>query len=89
MLRTATAPMTCREIVDAVLKARGITADKRQWMGIEQGIRSALEDHVGGTVQRVGEGVPKRWQLPEFRLCPENRTREGRYQSLTIWVSNS
>lgn len=63
MLRTATAPMTVREITEAVLKAKGITADKRQWLGIEQGIRSALEDHAGKTVQRVGEGMPKRWQL--------------------------
>jgi hypothetical protein len=63
VLRTATGPMTCREITDAVLKAKGITADKRQWAGIEQGIRSALEDHAGKTVERVGEGVPKRWAL--------------------------
>jgi hypothetical protein len=55
--------MTCREITDAVLAAKRITADKRQWCGIEQGIRSALEDHAGKTVQRVGEASPKRWQL--------------------------
>jgi hypothetical protein len=63
VLRKAAAPMTCREITDAVLTAKGITADKRQWMGIEQGIRSSLEDHADKDVQRVGEGVPKRWGL--------------------------
>jgi hypothetical protein len=63
ILRTATAPMTCREIVDAVLKAKGITADKRQWLGIEAGIRAALEDHAGKTVQIAGDGIPKRWRI--------------------------
>ena len=50
MLRTAAAPMTVREIVDAVLTAKKITADKRQWTRIEAGIRAALEDHVGKPV---------------------------------------
>jgi hypothetical protein len=63
ILRTATAPMTCREIVDAVLKAKSITADKRQWAGIEQGIRAALEDHAGKSVERIEGTLPKRWTL--------------------------
>ena len=63
ILRTATAPMTCREIVDAVLAAKSITADKRQWMGIESGIRAALEDHEGKTVERIEGTLPKRWAL--------------------------
>jgi hypothetical protein len=63
VLRTATVPMTVREITDAVLKAKDIIPDKRQWIGIEQGIRSALEDHAGESVQRIGEGNPKRWTL--------------------------
>jgi hypothetical protein len=50
VLRTVAAPMTIREIVDAILTAKGITADKRQWLGIEAGIRAALEDHAGKTV---------------------------------------
>jgi hypothetical protein len=64
VLRTATAPMTVREIVDAVLAAKGITeTDKRQRLGIEAGIRSSLEDHAGKSVERVGEGTPKRWRI--------------------------
>lgn len=64
VLRKATAPMTCREITDAVLAGKGITdADKRQRLGIDQGIRSCLESKAGKAVQRVGEGTPKRWKV--------------------------
>jgi hypothetical protein len=64
VLRTATAPMTVREITDAVLAAKGIgNADKRQRAGIEAGIRAAIEDNVGKIVRTAGEGVPKRWTL--------------------------
>lgn len=64
VLRTATGPMTVREITDAVLAAKGVTdADKRQRLGVEAGIRSSLEDHAGNAVQAVGEGMPKRWQI--------------------------
>ncbi len=64
VLRTAPAPMTVREVTAAVLAAKGITdADKRQWAGIEQGIRSCLEGHAGEAVERVGEGTPKRWKV--------------------------
>jgi hypothetical protein len=66
VLRTATAPMTVREITDAVLAAKGITdADKRQRLGVEAGIRSSLEDHAGKAVKTVGDGTPKRWVLSE------------------------
>jgi hypothetical protein len=64
VLRRVAAPMTVREITDAVLAARNIAdADRRQRLGIEAGIRSSLEDHAGKTVERVGEGLPKRWRL--------------------------
>jgi len=63
-LRKAAAPMTVREITDAVLTVKGITdADRRQRLGIEAGIRSTLEGHSGKTVERVGEGVPARWSI--------------------------
>lgn len=66
VLRTASAPMTVREVADAVLASKSITdADKRQRLGVEAGIRSAMEDHAGKTVERVGESTPKRWQLKE------------------------
>ncbi len=62
-LRAAQGPLTVREIANAVLAAKGITdASKRQWAGIEAGIRASLESHAGKTVQRV-EGVPARWRI--------------------------
>jgi len=63
VLRVAAGPLTVREITDAVLAAKRITADKRQWAGIEAGIRASLEDHAGRDVERVGEGAPSRWGL--------------------------
>jgi hypothetical protein len=64
VLRTAAAPMTVREITDAVLAAKGVAdADKRQRLGVEAGIRSSLEDHADETVERVGAALPKRWRL--------------------------
>ena len=55
--------MTVREITAAVLAAKGVTADKRQRLGVEAGIRLSLEDHAGKDVCTVGDGVPKRWSL--------------------------
>jgi hypothetical protein len=55
--------MTVTALAYAVLEANGITgATRRQRLGIEAGIRAALETNVGKTVQRVGEGVPKKWK---------------------------
>jgi hypothetical protein len=67
-LRNATAPMTVTEIAHAVLAANNLTevATRKRRLGIERGIRATLEDHAGkGTVERIGEGVPKRWKLRE------------------------
>ena len=65
VLRKATAPMTVTQITHAVLAAHKLTdvATKDQRLGIEAGIRSSLENHAGKGVDRVGEGVPKRWRL--------------------------
>jgi hypothetical protein len=52
--------MTVRAIADVILAAKGITdATPKQ----HAGLRSSLENHAGKTVQRVGEGSPKRWRL--------------------------
>src|SRR5262249_39385363 len=61
ILRTATVPMTVTEIGHAVLAANNLTevATRKQRLGIESGIRAALEGHAGKTVERIGEGVPK------------------------------
>ncbi len=63
VLRNATEPLTVAGVTAAVLEAKDITnATERQRKGIEAGIRSCLETNAGKTVQRVGEGVPKRWR---------------------------
>lgn len=64
VLRTATAPMTVREIARALLAAKG-TADPtaKQLRTLEGGLRASLEHNAGKTVARVGEGMPRRWQL--------------------------
>jgi hypothetical protein len=64
VLRKATGPLTVGEITASVLAAKGIRdATAKQRNGITAGIRSCLEANAGKTVQRVGEGVPKRWQV--------------------------
>lgn len=63
-LREAPAPMTVRELTDAVMVARKIAdASPKQRGNLEAAIRSCLEANDGKTVQRVGEGVPKRWKI--------------------------
>jgi hypothetical protein len=64
VLRAAQGPLTVREIADAILAAKGVQeATAKQRAGIEAGVRSSLESHAGKTVERVGEGVPRRWKL--------------------------
>ena len=63
-MRAAQGPMTVREIVDAILAAKGVTdATAKQYRDLQAGLRSSLEGHAGKTVERVGEGIPMRWQL--------------------------
>jgi hypothetical protein len=64
VLRKATGPLTVGEITAGVLAAKGIRdATVRQRNGIAAGIRSCLEANAGKTVERVGEGTPKRWSV--------------------------
>ena len=63
VLRTATGPLTVAEITAGVLAAKGIRgATDKQHNGIAAGIRSCLETNAGKVVERVGDGVPKRWK---------------------------
>jgi hypothetical protein len=63
-LRRAPAPLTVRELVDAVLAVKGVTdAAVKQHKDLQAGLRASLEGHAGKTVERVGEGMPKRWKL--------------------------
>jgi hypothetical protein len=64
VLRASTGPLTVKEIADAMVAAKGIVeATAKQRAGIEAGVRSSLENHAGKTVERVGDGVPRRWRL--------------------------
>jgi hypothetical protein len=63
-LRDATGPVTVRELADAILAAKRITgATAKQHELLQQAVRSSLENHAGKTVERVGDGVPRRWAL--------------------------
>lgn len=64
VLRKATEPMTVPAIAEVVMAKHGIKdATKDQTLGIIAGIRSSLERNAGQTVERVGDGVPRRWRL--------------------------
>jgi len=63
-LRTATAPMTAAEVADALLAGKGVTdATAKQHAYLRTAIRCSLENHAGKTVERVGDGVPRRWRV--------------------------
>ena len=69
-LRASQAPMTVTEIVHAMLAAKGIRdATTKQRKGIEAGVRCSLENNAGKSVDRVGEGSPKRWRLKSQDPC--------------------
>jgi hypothetical protein len=50
-LRAAEGPMTVREIVDAILAAKGVTdATEKQYRDLQSGLRASLAGHDGKTV---------------------------------------
>jgi hypothetical protein len=51
VLRAGTGPLTVREMVEPMLKAKGITATAKQRGGIEAGVRASLANHAGKTVE--------------------------------------
>lgn len=63
VLRTASTPLTVREITLAVMAAHKIEATAENRRTLEGGLRGSLEHNAGKMVQSVGEGMPKRWQL--------------------------
>ena len=63
VLRITTAPMTAKEIAARVIEANGLALTYRQRRDFEGAIRSSLTNHFGNTVERIGEGIPKRWRL--------------------------
>jgi hypothetical protein len=63
VLRAAPGPMTAREIAEAMLAAKGITAPRRKVSNLGQGVLSSFRNHKDRAVVVVGEGTPARWQI--------------------------
>jgi hypothetical protein len=61
LLRRATAPMTAREISDALIADKAPPATRKQAIDLQAAILAALRKRNGGSV--VGEGAPARWRL--------------------------
>lgn len=67
-LRTATEPLTARDIAERVLTAANIeTPDKAALADLIGTINSSLRNHDGKGVQRTNEGSPARWRI--LREC--------------------
>lgn len=64
VLRTATEPLTARQIGERTLAAAKIVnPDKAAVADLINGILSSLRNHDGKGVQRTNEGYPARWQI--------------------------
>src|ERR1700716_4053454 len=66
VLRTATEPMTAREIAERVLTAAKIAnPNKGARADLTGTVLASLRNHKGNGVQRANEGSPARWKLKE------------------------
>lgn len=64
VLRTAKGPMTAREVVLAMLAAKGVKDAKPEDVrGLATTVQTCLAHHDGGTVRNVATGIPGRWIL--------------------------
>ena len=64
VLRAAKGPMTAREIVLAMLAAKGAKdAEPDDVRGLVTTVQTCLAGHNGGTVHNVATGIPGRWVL--------------------------
>jgi hypothetical protein len=64
VLRTATEPLTAREIAERVLAAANIKRpDKAALADLTGIILASLRNHDGKGVNRTNEGSPARWEL--------------------------
>jgi hypothetical protein len=61
VMRRAGAPMTARQITDALIAEKAAQATRKQAIDIQAAILAALRKRNGGTV--VGEGAPAMWRL--------------------------
>lgn len=63
-LRTAAKPMTARELVIAMLAAKGLKdVPAARVRSLRGGVTNSLRNNEGKTVEAVGEGSPMRWRL--------------------------
>lgn len=63
VMRRAQAPMTAREIADALIAGKAPQATCKQSMDLQAAILAALRQRDGATV--VGDGAPARWRLKQ------------------------
>lgn len=64
VLRTATKPLTAREIAERVLAAANVTnPDKDALADLAGSVLASLRNHKNKGVQRTNEGSPARWRL--------------------------
>ena len=64
VLRTASEPVTARDIAIAMLAAKGVAdAKPRAVSDLAVAVTCSLKNNDGNTVERVGEGRPARWKL--------------------------
>jgi hypothetical protein len=64
VLRTATEPLTAREIAERVLVAANIERPNKAALADLQGsILASLRNHKGDGVERTNDGSPARWRL--------------------------
>ena len=64
VLRYAPAPMTARQIVESMLRAKGITKpDRKDVRAFVTTVQTCLQSNAGRTVVNVAEGMPGRWKV--------------------------
>jgi len=66
VLRTATEPLTAREIAERVLSAANVTEPHKAALADLIGtVLASLRNHKGKGVERANEGAPAHWRLKE------------------------
>jgi hypothetical protein len=63
VMRRAEAPMTAREIADALIAGKSVPATKKQFIDLQAAVLTALRRRDGVTV--VAAGAPAQWRLKE------------------------
>jgi hypothetical protein len=75
VLRSATEPLTAREIADRVLEAAKVTnPDKAALDDLIGTVLASLRDHQGKGVERANEGSPARWRFSALKLPSADST---------------